>query len=441
MHELAHEFTSRRVSPWGGMKFFQQTYERSGMREALLDAGLPENTSNNAHKAIDLVEGFMVGSVLGAKRMAHTSLLRHDEVLAEMFNWKRGMGSQSTLSRYFRKFTLEDSDRVFTSVMRSWWDKQQIKRITVDVDSTVLERFGRKQQGVAKGYNPRNPGGVSHRPLMAFCDELKMVINAWMRPGNASETGDASIFLKHLLQVTPARRIGLLRADAGFYAGEFMDTLEQEKVPYMIRGKLTSALLNRIVRIGEWYPDDSVSPGAQYAELRYRGKEWKRARRMVVVRRPRKEKGAQQLLLGDEVMHKQYEIGVFATSTTLSPSRVHQLYNQRGECENRIKELKYDYGIDGFAFKDIGAVDATFRLVMLAFNIMALFKQKCLVDSGARQQLSAIRFQCIAVGAYLVKKGRNKVMKLAAEGKRRHFLEYFFDQVELIKPPFRLSTA
>lgn len=423
------------------MKFFQQTYERSGMREALLAANLPENASNNSHKAIDLVEGFMVGSVLGAKRMAHTALLRHDEVLAEMFDWKRGMGSQSALSRYFRRYTLEDSDRVFTSVMRSWWDKQKIQKMTLDVDSTVLERFGNKQQGAVKGYNPKNPGGVSHRPLMAFCDELKMVVNAWMRPGNASETGDASIFLKHLLQITPAERIGLLRADAGFYAGKFMDTLELEKVPYMIRGKLTSALLNRIVRIREWYSDDSVSPGAQYAELQYRSAEWKQARRMVVVRKPRKEKDAQQLLLGDEVMHRQYEIGVFATSTTLSSSKVHGLYNQRGECENRIKELKYDYGIDGFAFKDIAAVDATFRLVMLAFNIMALFKQKCLVNSRSRQQLSAVRFQCIAVGAYLVKKGRNKVMKLAAEGKRRHILEYFFDQVELLKPPFTFSTA
>lgn len=158
------------------MKFFQQAYERSGMREALLAANLPENTSNNSHKAIDLVEGFMVGSVLGAKRMAHTALLRHDEVLAEMFNWRKGMGSQSALSRYFRKYTLEDSDRVFTGVMRNWWDKQDIQGMTVDMDSTVLERYGKKQQGVVKGYNPKNPGGVSHRPLMAFCDELKMVI-------------------------------------------------------------------------------------------------------------------------------------------------------------------------------------------------------------------------------------------------------------------------
>lgn len=441
MHELAHEFTSRRISPWGGMKFFQQTYERSGMRESLLAAGLPENASNNSHKAIDLVEGFMVGAVLGAKRMAHTAMLRHDEVLSEMFNWEKGMGSQSAFSRYFRKFTVEDSDRVFTGVMRSWWDQLHIQKITLDMDSSILERYGKKQQGAVKGYNPKNPGGVSHRPLMAFCDELKMVVNAWMRPGNASETGDASIFLKHLLKVTPAHRIGLMRCDAGFYSGEFMDTLEDEKVPYMIRGKLTSPLLNRIVRIKEWYSDDSVFQGAQYAEIQYKSTEWRQARRMVVVRRPRREKNPQQLLLGDEVMHKQYEIGVFATSTNLSASKVHKLYNQRGECENRIKELKYDYGIDGFAFKDIAAVDATFRLVMLAFNIMALFKQKCLTHSRSRQQLATIRFQCIAVGSYLVKKGRNKVLKLSAEGKRRHFLEYFFDQVELLQPPFKFSTA
>ncbi len=441
MHELAHEFTSRRISPWGGMKLFQQTYEHSGIREALLAANLPENTSNNSHKAIDLVEGFMVGAVLGAKRMAHTAMLRHDEVLAEMFNWGKGMGSQSAFSRYFRKYTLEDSDRIFTGVMRSWWAQMHIQKITIDADSTILDRFGKKQQGVVKGYNPKNPGGVSHRPLMAFCDELKMVVNAWMRPGNASETGDASIFLKHLLEVTPAHRIGLMRCDAGFYSGEFMDTLEEEEVPFLIRGKLTSALLNRIVCIKEWYQDDSVFEDAQYAEIQYKSKDWKKARRVVVVRRPRKEQDGQQLLLGDEVMHKKYAIGVFITSTTLAASTVHKLYNQRGECENRIKELKYDYGIDGFAFKDIAAVDATFRLVMLAYNIMALFKQKCLTGSRSRQQLSAIRFQCIAVGSYLVKKGRNKVMKLAAEGKRRHFLEYFFDQVEHLNPPFKFSTA
>lgn len=55
--------------------------------------------------------------------------------------------------------------------------------------------------------------------------------------------------------------------------------------------------------------------------------------------------------------------------------------------------------------------------------------------------LSTLKFQCIAIGSYLVKDGRKKIMKLDAEGKRRHFLEYFFDQIEELSPPFNFSNA
>jgi hypothetical protein len=81
------------------------------------------------------------------------------------------------------------------------------------------------------------------------------------------------------------------------------------------------------------------------------------------------------------------------------------------------------------------------RFILLTYNIMALFKQKVMTNSRVQHQLSTIRFQCIAIGSYLVKNGRNKVMKLSAQGRRRHFLEHFFDQVELLKPPFKFAIA
>lgn len=440
MHELAHEFTSKRISPWGGLKFFQQTYARSGVREDLLAAGLPAGTSNNAHKAIDLVEGMMVGAVLGARRTAHTALLRHDQVVQEMFGWKRGMGSQSALSRYFNRYTIEESDRVFTQVMRKWWDRMVIGKLTIDIDSSVVTRYG-SQEGAKVGYNPGKQGRASHQPLMAFCDELKMAVNGWMRAGDAHPADDVESFLAQLLLILPAKRIGLLRGDSGFYGDGFMSALEQEKVPYIIRGRLTSALLARIVRIGEWHHNPSVFKDAQYAELRYRSSRWARGRRAIVVRRPRKGRNGQPALFEGESMHKDFDIAVYFTTTELSASKVHALYNQRGECENRIKELKYDYGMDGFAFKGMGATDAAFRYILLAYNLMALFKQKVMTNSRVQHQLSTVRFQCIAVGSYLVKNGRNKVMKLSAEGRRRHFLEHFFDQVELLKPPFKFAAA
>jgi hypothetical protein len=276
---------------------------------------------------------------------------------------------------------------------------------------------------------------------MAFCDELKMVVNGWMRPGDTNDAGDVESFIAQLLLILPAQRIGLLRGDAGFYGDPLFSKLEEEKIPYIIKGRLTPPLLEKIGRIKEWYHDDTVFKDAHYAEVRYKGKDWKGGRRVIVVRRPKKEDATSApTLFEGESLHKDYRISVYFTSTDLSGSKVHSLYNHRAECENRIKELKYDYGMDGFAFKTMGATDAAFRFILLAYNIMALFKQKVMTSQGAHQ-LATIRFQCIAIGSYMVQSGRKRILKLSAEGKRRHFLEHFFDQVELLQPPFKFSIA
>ena len=117
---------------------------------------------------------------------------------------------------------------------------------------------------------------------------------------------------------------------------------------------------------------------------------------------------------------------------------VHELYNKRADCENIIKELKYDYGIDGYALQGFYAMESAFRFVMLAYNLMVIFKQS-LIKSKHSHRLSTIKFQCIAIGSYVIKRGRNKILKLSAEGDRRHFLEKIFDKVQVLPPNFTLS--
>jgi hypothetical protein len=50
----------------------------------------------------------------------------------------------------------------------------QFDNYTLDLDSTVLTRYG-NQQGAAKGYNIKKPGRKSHHPLMAFVSDCRMV--------------------------------------------------------------------------------------------------------------------------------------------------------------------------------------------------------------------------------------------------------------------------
>ncbi len=107
---------------------------------ALLGADLPQGKSNSSHKADDRVEGFLLSTVLGARQTSHVGMLRTDEVVREIFGWKRGLGDQSTYSRFFRKFTIEGNDMLFTGLMRRWRSRIEVRKLTSDVDSTAITR-------------------------------------------------------------------------------------------------------------------------------------------------------------------------------------------------------------------------------------------------------------------------------------------------------------
>jgi len=279
---------------------------------------------------------------------------------------------------------------------------------------------------------------------MAFSEEASMVVNAWQRDGNTSDKSDACHFLEETLDILGRSGVGLVRMDAGFYSRHIMSFLEgdgegTEPVDYIVRAHMTKRVYNAISEVTNWYSNNKVSKHAAYAEIAFKGASWEKERRMVIVRTPKK--GVcfrQRKLFASEEMLATHNFRAFVTTLKLSPTKIHQLYNQRGDCENKIKELKYDFSIDGFALKSFAAMEAAFRLVMVANNIMSLFKQKAMQVSGSKR-LSTVKFQCIAIGSYLVTSGRKKVLKLAAEGKRRHFLEHIFDNLEHLKPPFVFS--
>lgn len=442
MHELAHEFTTRKVSPWGGLKYFYQTYMQSGMRDVLASLDLPMPGSNRGYDSVHLVEGFITSVVLGARRMAHSGWLRSDEVIQEIFGWNKGMASASTLCRFFQKFDIEKNNRIFPELQRKWFEQISIPKHTIDLDSTVITRYG-NQEMACVGYNPQKQGRNSHHPLMAFAAEVKMVVNAWQRSGDSADALHADEFLDETFSILKRSKVGLVRMDAGFYSNKIMSYLEgdtpDQAVNYIVRARITNRLLNSILESKNWYNDDSVCKGASYSELFYQGSKWQKERRIIVVRTPKSGSSPGQSKIFDEdQMLQEYEFKAFVTSLTLPASKIHLLYNQRADCENRIKELKYDYGMDGFSMKSFAAMEAAFRFVMFAYNVMSLFKQKVMLAGGGKR-LSTVRFQCIAIGSYLVKNGRNKKLKLAAEGERRHFLDHLFANLEKIDPPFLFS--
>ena len=105
---------------------------------------------------------------------------------------------------------------------------------TLDLDSTVLCRYG-EQEGSLKGYNPKKPGRPSHHPLVAFLAEGRRLLWASMRSGNSGSANGCVEFLKQALTVLPAEhRIGLVRADAGFFEKRLLEYLESQSCPTLL---------------------------------------------------------------------------------------------------------------------------------------------------------------------------------------------------------------
>lgn len=169
---------------------------------------------------------------------------------------------------------------------------------------------------------------------------------------------------------------------------------------------------------------------------------WSKSRRIVVIRRER-EKDRQnrgKLLFPEIEEFEKYTYAAFVTNVNYSDELVWRLYNMRADCENRIKELKNDYGIEGFSMESFYATEAAFRLAMIAHNLMALFRLQAL-NNRHLPTLSTIRFQCIAIGSYLIRKTRKTKLKLSAREKRRDFLEQLFQKITSLVNPFELSIA
>ena len=115
------------------------------------------------------------------------------------------------------------------------------------------------------------------------------------------------------------------------------------------------------------------------------------------------------------------------------------MYRGRGDAENRIKEVKYDFGFDSFCMQNFFATEAALNMVMIAYNFMSLFRQ-FIIGSQTQQRLSTLRFQTFAIGAYLVKDGRDVILKLALTLKRREWFTGLWNISKQFSTPVNVSN-
>ncbi len=399
--------TERAVTPFGGVAVFISFLSKIGFIAALRQHMPIRWKSPNHINPSATFTAFLVSVLVGARRFAHASLLRGDGALHALLGMDR-FPTDDTIRNLFRAFGMGEVQRLYEPL--SEWQMQRLPQrpegYSLDLDSTVFERYG-KQQGSLKGHNPRKHGRPSHHPLLAVLSEAHFLLHGWLRSGNCGTSRGVVEFLKEALALLgQCVKIRLLRADSGFFDDKLLSFLEQRLLPYIVVAKLTPWVKRAAQRVQQWtLLDDDYAVGE--FQLKLHG--WSVERRFVVIRelvREGRDSVGRKLI---EVPG--YTFRVFVTSGLDLPQQIWRDYNRRADMENRISELKHDLGADGFCMQQFFATEAAFRAVLLLFNLLSEFQRAA--GLPVYREPATIRTQILTCGAILGRAGRHLVIHLS----------------------------
>jgi hypothetical protein len=151
-------------------------------------------------------------------------------------------------------------------------------------------------------------------------------------------------FLKETLAKLESREwIHRVQADAGFFAQELLQYLEELKLSYIVVGRMTPWLKREAARVKEWRALDAINSVGEF-QLKLWGRD--RAPRFVVVREEMQEN---KRSLGRRLFEVPgYTFRLFVTDLADPPEEIWRDYNQRACVEQRIEELKSDLAADDF---------------------------------------------------------------------------------------------
>ena len=417
-------FTSHPITVWAGVILLRLYFEWMGLRQELGKVlGAFAKRSNNQISSVDVMLSWFYGLALGAERFEHFTRYRRDRLLGELLGVER-FCSPDTLRRLFLRFNYREVTEVSERLMG--YSLASMRPIllghTLDVDSTVLCRYG-EQEGSLKGYNPAKPGRPSHHPLVAFLAEGRRLLWAVLRSGNSGSANGCVEFLRQALTVLPkGHRIGLVRADAGFFEKRLLEYLESQQLPYIVVARLTAVVRKLVIHQIASRAWRVVARGVEVADLEVSLPNWKAVKRRFVCLRQeiaeRPEARGRRL-----IDYPGYTYRVMVTSVPYAAEVVSRMYVGRADSENRIKELKEDLSLDTFCLKSFDATDAAFRMGCVLYNLLAQFRETVLPRSWFERRLRAVRDLVFLVGADLISQGRRIKIRFAMpEPERPEFL-------------------
>ena len=370
------------------------------------------------HETIELLQQRVFGLCAGyadcndAARLVHDPI--HKLVLGRDPISGLGLASQPTLSRFenavgareLRAMTHALADTVIAQQRRRL--KGRATRITLDLDPTDDPTHGQQEFAFFNGHYDT----WCYLPVVAtvtFNDEpAQFAVAAVLRPGTApaglGARGILRALLRKLRAAFPAATFRV-RLDGGFASAKLFTFLEREQVEYVVAMPSNRRLEQRARRLMGRARVLSRQQGETahlYGETRYAARKWTRQRRVVikaeVVRHPgRAPKNNPRFVV---------------TNLSLRPPAVYALYCQRGDVENRLKELHHGLEMDRTSCSTFRTNQFRVLLTLAAYILFQEVRRRAAKTACAEAQVTTLRERLIKLAVWVERSARRIVLHL-----------------------------
>jgi len=341
----------------------------------------------------------------------HKLLLDRDPVEGQ------NLASQPTLSRFENGVGFKELYRLGEALARSVIQRHAKRlrhrayRVTIDLDPTDDPTHGAQQLSFFNGHYDT----WCYLPVMGFVsfnDEAEQYLcAAVLRSGKATAAVGAVGVLRRLVGIIRHYLPGVqirVRLDGGFAHPAVLAFLDAEPRLEYVVAMAKNAVLKQIAASGmrraRQLSRRSGKTEHIYGEVRYAARTWPRPRRIIikaeVVRAPDK----------DPKDNPRFVI----TNMKQSPQWIYErVYCQRGDIENRIKEL-HDLEIDRTSCTSFWANQFRVLLTAAAYVLMQELRLQAAGTACARAQVCMLRERLLKLGARVLVSVRRVVVHLPA---------------------------
>jgi len=400
------DFDGGQITSDAGALLLREVDRRIGLTQALADViPDPRHPALTLHGQQTMLAQRIIGIACGYEDLNDHQTLRNDpcfQVLSgQPADPERPLASPPTLWRLedrADKKALAKMARVFVEAFIASYDLPPDSLI-LDFDATDLPIHGDQERRFFHGYYD----SYCFLPLYVFCGEQLLVPYLRSSRIDAAKNSRAllKLLVKRLRRAWPKVKI-IVRADSGFCRWKFMKWCDANGVYYLL-GLAQNPVLLKAAQPwtvpAEWHFHRTNQKVRLFGSFGYGAQTWDRPRR-VLVKAEHTDKGPNPRFL-----------------VTNLPGDPHELYDdlycQRGEMENRLKEQ-----LDLFAGRTSSHyfLNNQFRLLLAgaAYILTETLRRLGLAGTSLENaQAGTIRTKLLKIGALVKSSVRRVVFHLA----------------------------